>query len=103
MKYYFITVMEHIGFKDDNNSYIAYFGDKRTWGFYSSFEDADNVIRNNVTDIHEGCYDYAVIEEYEEGISGYTGECWWYEYNWNLYCYESIKNPDILIGSFALG
>lgn len=101
MKYYFITVMEYM--KVDNRGWHC-FGNRRTWGFYTVFGEADRVLHNNVTDLHEGCYDYAVIEEYEEGISGYTGKSWWYEYTEWLGCYTRIDKPcNTSVGSLALG
>lgn len=101
-KYYFITVMERV------NAQIwtrPVFGNTRTWGFYTVFGEADRVLHNNITDLHEGCYDYAVVEEYEEGISGYTGKSWWYGYNEELDCYTRMDKPCgvDLIGSFAFG
>lgn len=102
MKYYFITVMENV--------YVGSFGlprfvNKRTWGFYTCFGEADRVLHNNITDLHEDCYDYAVIEEYEEGISGYTGKSWWFEFNEELGCYTRMDKPSTstMLGSLALG
>jgi len=62
--YWFITVFTRF---DDK------YGIKgaRTWGFYSNKEDALKVLKENRTDIWEHCYDYAVLEPYHEGISGY--------------------------------
>jgi hypothetical protein len=41
----------------------------RCWGFFFKFEDAEKSVLNNWTDMFEcGYYDYAVIEEFEEGI-----------------------------------
>ena len=62
--YWFITVFEE---------FDSQYGIKgvRTWGFYSNKEDALKVLKENRTDIWEHCYDYAVLEPYHEGISGY--------------------------------
>ncbi len=100
MKYYFITVMEDVGRK-----FITCVKNKRTWGFYTCFGEADKVLHNNIIDLHEGCYDYAVIEEYEEGISGYTGKSWWFEFDDVLGCYTRTDKPMAVngLGSFALG
>ncbi len=65
--YWFITVFEEF---DD----IYGIKGSRTWGFYSNKEDALKVLKENHTDIWEHCYDYAVLEAYHEGISGYDFE-----------------------------
>ena len=62
--YYFITVFSKYDDKGPHNM--------RCWGFYNSFEDAHMVVENNITDIWETIYDFAVIEEYHPGISGYN-------------------------------
>jgi hypothetical protein len=59
MKIYFVTTLE-----DLYDSYSF----KRTVGYYCNIEDAKYVVENNVCDINETCYDYAVIEEIEEGM-----------------------------------
>ena len=74
--YWFITVFE----KFDNKWGIK---NSRTWGFFSNKEDALNILRNNYTDLWETVYDYAVLEPYYEGVSGY---CFdesreWFMYN----------------------
>jgi len=42
--------------------------DGRTWGWFSKFEDAEDVVLNNITDIFEYSYNYACIEEVVEGM-----------------------------------
>ena len=79
----------------------------RCWGFYSNFADAHATIRFNVTDLWETVYDYAVLEPYYEGISGYCFEksAEWFKYNKDTDCYESIERPEGASGyiGFALG
>ena len=95
--YYFITVFE--GY--DKN----WPRDCRCCGFYTEFKDALMTVRNNVTDLWETCYNYAVIEEYYEGIGWYTGHRWFFKYNRQKDEYESIDEPEELkhICNFALG
>lgn len=99
--YWFITV-----FKEFDKNY----GIKcsRTWGFYRNKEEALKVIKYNVTDLWETIYDYAVLEPYYEGISGYCfdepREFFQYDYKENKYYPigyepEEIKN---YVG-FAIG
>ena len=99
---WFITVMEKI---DCDNLGWPSFGNKRTWGFYSDRTDAVRALHYNVTNMHEGCYDFAVMEEYDEGISGYTGNCQWFEYDKERNGYFEIDKPYNVrnVGSFALG
>ncbi len=67
MKLFFITVLDNEGLR------------KRTWGWYEKFEDAENVVVNNLTDIFErGYYDLAVIEEMPEGILTFAENEFWY-------------------------
>ena len=65
--YWFLTVFTRF---DDKYGIKG----SRTWGFYSNKEDALKVLKENRTDIWEHCYDYAVLEAYHEGISGYAFE-----------------------------
>lgn len=39
------------------------------WGFYTNVEVAREVVMKNMTDLHECCYEYVVIEAQEEGIA----------------------------------
>lgn len=65
--YWFITVFE------DFDSRYGIKG-SRTWGFYSNKEEALKTLKENRTDLWEHCYDYAVLEAYHEGVSGYAFE-----------------------------
>lgn len=95
--YYFITVFRNYDTQGPHNM--------RCWGFYDNFEDAEMVVTDNITDIYETIYTYAVIEEYKQGISNYNFERWFYEYNENECGYCPIEEPKELrhyVG-FALG
>lgn len=100
-KYYFITVFEKI----DNEKGWLRTGDTRCWGFYTTFEAAHKTIRSNITDLWETIYDYGIIEEFCEGISGYSGNRWFYKYNQEKNEYESIDEPEEFYhyASFAIG
>ena len=100
-KYYFITVFEKI----ENKNGLLHTGATRCWGFYSNFDDADKVLRNNMTDLWETVYDYGIIEEFCEGISGYTGYREFYKYNQKKDIYEPIDEPKEFMhyASFAIG
>ena len=90
----------------------------RIVGVFKTLEEAQRVIENNMYDLYEGSYDYAIIEEYEEknfglypAVSGY----WWYkvvreendkkEYNADNVKYVLIDKPKEveLYSNFAIG
>jgi len=51
----------------------------RCWGFYHDFETAEQGVLENWTDMYElGCYNYAVIEEWPEGIMACSEKETWY-------------------------
>ena len=70
-------------------------GATRTWGFYTKKEYALEALHNNVTDMWETIYDYAVLEPYEEGISGYCydKERTWFKYDKEIDGYKEIREP----------
>ena len=95
--YYFITVFQSYDSRGPHGM--------RCWGFYSNFSDAVATVRNNVTDLWETVYDYAIIEEYYEGIGNMTFKRWFFEYNKETDAYDSIDEPRELkhYAGFALG
>lgn len=99
---WFITVVEKMENKcpdwPDN-------GECRTWGFYRDKEVAIKALHENWTDIREDLYDYAVIEEYEEGICNYMLNRQWFEWNEELGGYYEIDEPDCVkyIACYAIG
>ena len=106
--YWFITVFQifqHREFKDGSIENIP--KHMRTWGFYSNKEDALFALENNMTDMWETVYDYAILEPYYEGISGYAFEedRYWFKYNQEKDSYELIEAPEGVLhyASFALG
>lgn len=99
---WFVTVVEKMEYK---SPYFANTGDTRTWGFYSEKNDAVQSLHENRTDMREYCYDYAVIEEYEEGISNDTGERQWFKWDEERQGYFEIDEPEGVkyICCFAIG
>ena len=57
---YFITVFEKV---EPSDMLFAEFGDQRTWGYYTEYEYAVTALHKNLTDLHECCYEYAVVEK----------------------------------------
>ena len=95
--YYFITVFCRY---DEHGPHGM-----RCWGFYDNFAEANVNLRLNVTDLWETCYNYAVIEEYQDGISGYQFERWFYSYSRDIEQYIPMEEPKELkhYAGFALG
>ena len=99
--YWFITVFKEF----DKNYGIK---GSRTWGFYRNKEDALNILKYNITDLWEYCYDYAVLEPYYEGISGYDFDTprEWFKYHKIVNSYLPIKyEPEEVkyYAGFAIG
>lgn len=77
--------------------------DTRCVGYFKTFEEAENIILNNVGDINETIYDYAVIENIPEGLYQYDQNASWYK--WNNGRYEKTNKLDVynhLVG-WAIG
>ncbi|MCI8397739.1 MAG: hypothetical protein HFJ52_09125 [Clostridia bacterium] len=77
--------------------------DKRCVGYFKTFEEAENIVLNNIGDINETIYDYAIIENIPEGLYQYDQNASWYQ--WNNGKYEKINKPDVynhLVG-WAIG
>ena len=100
--YWFITVMERI---EPNERFYADFGDQRCWGFYSNKQDALNTLHENRTDLWETIYNYAVLEEYYEGISNHTMNRQFFKYDREKDGYFEIDEPECVkhLCSFAIG
>ena len=50
----------------------------RNWGYYRTYEEAEEVIVNNYTDIYENCYyNYGLVNEVPEGILARSTEHWY--------------------------
>lgn len=65
-KIYVVMVMSSL-FWDEQIKGIN-FGSERIVGWYSKYKDAYEDITNNACDIWEMCYQYALLEEIEEGL-----------------------------------
>lgn len=75
----------------------------RCVGFTYKFTDALKIISNNICDIHEQTYTYAVIEEMEEGLYPEVVSEEWFE--WVDGGYYPIDKPEQFkqYGNFAIG
>ena len=83
---------------------IAEIEESRTIGYFLTLEDAKRVVKNNICDIHEDYYRYAVIEEVEPGLYSSTeSKSFWYR--WTARGYRRIQKPSQLnqVVSFTIG
>lgn len=94
---YFITTIQ------EENGEIK---DGRCVGYFKSEYQAVKVVTNNMYDIFECLYNYAVIEKVEEGIYQYDQNPQWFE----LYTdvegnprYRKIEKPEWVCGIFGFG
>lgn len=81
--FWFLTVMREEGWE------------KRTWGFFDDFNEAEQAVIRNDTDIYECEYEYAVLEEHYMGtIAMGTGRMSWFRYNRDTEQYARIDPPE---------
>jgi hypothetical protein len=67
----------------------------RSVGFFHTFEEAEQVLKENIMDINEcGYYKYAVIEIVPPGIYTYPREELWYKWNHEKDSYEPCPKPE---------
>ena len=69
-------------------------GSTRSVGFRHTFEDAEEVVRNNMCDIWETCYNYAVIHEIGCELYPSYHMRKFYKYNRDIDGYEPIDEPE---------
>ena len=87
---YFITTVTYDRLHWDD----GYRGDSRCVGFYHYFSDADDAVLSNMYDIHEGDYDYVVIEEIRgEGLYPGIDSSRWYQWDYDHDQYQPIERP----------
>lgn len=98
-KIYIISVFEKMDTKtsnfDPDGKPIADIGCCVVNGWYFKKEDAESVIENNFTDIWETCYNYAVLEECNEGMYDFDRERTYYKYNREIDGYEKMDMKDV--------
>lgn len=67
--------------------------ERRTFGWFAELYDANCAVRYNRCDIHECYYNYAVIEEINQGIFGMAVKEWWWKWDKKQQRYLSINKP----------
>ena len=83
------------------------FGSERLVGYYADKQHAIEAVKNNNADINETCYDYALVEEVEEGLyqPANSDKRWLFKFNRDTKLYEPIEEPDWLheFSGFTIG
>ena len=99
---YFITVFDKV---EPDERFFAEFGCQRTWGYHPEYEWAVNALHENVTDMYEGCYEYAVIEKIGCGICAISEKRQWFKWDKEKRGYFEIEEPECVkrISNFAIG
>lgn len=69
-------------------------GDSRVFGFKETFEQADSALKNNVCDMYEYLYSYAVVEEMKPAIHPDVENRWFYEYDKEKEGFFPINEPE---------
>lgn len=93
--------------KDSPNPYTV--NDWRCFGWFEDYETAEEHVINNVTDICESYYNYAVIEKAYEGFYGTShsfdeehGQVW-FKYNEETGKCDKIEKPEWAKKRFGWG
>ena len=90
---FLITVFEKC---EPDERWYADLGSTRSVGFRYSFESAEEVVKTNMCDIWEYCYDYACIEELGCELYPFYQSRKFYKYNADIDGYEEIEEPEYL-------
>lgn len=72
------------------------FGSQNPCGWYISKTDAFKAVENNMCDIWETCYDYALIEEVVEGLYPCSRIRWFFKFDIDSKTYKQIEEPEWL-------
>lgn len=88
-----VTVFEKC---EPDERWYADIGCTRSPCFRPTFELAEEVVRTNMCDIWETCYDYAVIHEIGWELYPHYHMRKFYKYNREIDGYEPIEEPECL-------
>ena len=99
---YFITCFENL--PSENKIHM---GSSRCFGYYNSFEEADEAVKENRCDLHEYLYKYCLVEAITPGIHQIclVEDRHFYEFDTHKGCWEPKPEPECLarIINFAIG
>lgn len=89
---WFITTIEKIVPSDSRITVDL--GDMRTWGYLQNIEEATQALHNNVGNMRERLYEYAVIENISEGLFEFVKERRWFKWSDEKQGFYEINEPD---------
>lgn len=96
---YFITCFEQLP-----NSRINV-DNKRTFGYFENFDEAEQALSCNIGDMHETIYYFAIVEKIDAGIHSRCTKRWFYQYDSTQCGFFQIKEPTEakFYSNFAIG
>jgi len=99
---YFISAVD-IYNEAQSQEYIEY--SSKCVGYYFSLDDAVQAVKENGDDIHRTIYNYAVIEEIDEGIHLASKKEIWFKWDEETKRYESADKPQKIknTGNLSMG
>ena len=99
---FLITCLERI---ERNDRRFLICGTRRTFGYFPTLEEAESALNNNLCDMHEYLYDYALIEEIHYGIHPDVQQEFWFQWDFEKRGFFRIEKPKETVGkhNFALG
>ena len=99
---WFITTLEKL---EESKQFIVDTGCTRCVGFYDTKEAAMNTVIDNICDIWETVYHYAVVEEFGLGLYPDCKERHFFKFNIKTKKYDEIEEPKFVknIDNFGIG
>ena len=74
---------------------------KSNIGWYSKKEDTISAVEQNTADIYEGTYNFAIIEEYKQGLYSIRISVQFFKYNPETNKYEKTEEPDCMKNTYG--
>lgn len=87
---FFITCFEKCE-KDGRGCFVT--GDMRTFGYFDNLEACTQALNENVCDMHECLYEFAVIESIGQGIHSHAKEVAWFRWDDEKQGFFETKKP----------
>lgn len=99
---YFITCFSKCELDEDG---WFYGGATRTFGYRETLKEAEEALNNNICDMHEFVYEYAVVEKLGPYIHPEVEEEYWFQWNDEKRGFYRIEKPEATehISNHALG
>ena len=98
----FIYCVTGITCENKETEYKGYRG-RRCFGYFSTFEEAEDAVLNNRCDIFEYIHEYKKKKKVEDGIYPTDLNPTWYKWNVEKGDYEKTEEPDFAKGYVGWG